>query len=242
MNRSQTRYSQYALTREMMDTAGLVADFDPGRTQAVAKKIQSRGRLHLTGEGSSRILPAKNAMQKAMTWGVDLAITTDGSRQSSQYDLSKSAVFCASNSGKTKEIVLLAQQLAGQGNPHCYGLTANRGTPLEQACAETFVLDCGWEQAVAATKSVVEQALFYESIVRHVASRPISPRSSLAPQVEQALGLAIDPEIVAKAVQAPDDLLQRLQQRRGRGADPQDQRDHPQEVGLPGRHLCRPRH
>jgi glutamine---fructose-6-phosphate transaminase (isomerizing) len=203
MNRSQTRYSQYALTREMMDTVDLVAKFDGRRTQAVARKIQSKGRLHLTGEGSSRIFPAKNSMQKAMTWGTDLAITTDGSRQSGRYDLARSAVFCASNSGKTKEVVLLAQRLAEQGHEHRYGLTANPGTPLEQACTETFVLDCGWEQAVAATKSVVEQALFYESIIRHVAGRPMSPRSSLAPQIEQALTLTIDPEIVTKAMAAP---------------------------------------
>jgi glucosamine--fructose-6-phosphate aminotransferase (isomerizing) len=202
MNLSDTRYAQYALVREMMDTVGLVRDFYPAKTQAVAKKIHSKGRLHLTGEGSSRIFPAKNAMRKAMTWGVDLHITTDGSRQSAQYSLGHCAVFCASNSGKTKEVVLLAQQLAKQGNEHRYGLTANHGTLLEQACKETFVLNCGWEQAVAATKSVVEQALFYESILRHMAGKPMSP-ASLAPQIEQALTLAIDPGIVKTATQAP---------------------------------------
>ena len=50
-----------------------------------------------------------NAIRKALTWGLDLQMATDGSRQASGYDLSKFAVFCASNSGRTKEVVLLAK-------------------------------------------------------------------------------------------------------------------------------------
>jgi glucosamine--fructose-6-phosphate aminotransferase (isomerizing) len=98
-----------------------------------------------------------------------LNICTDGSRQSAQYELSKMAVFCASNSGRTKEVVLLAQKLKDLNNTNRFGLSANPDTLLEKACEETFVLTCGWEQAVAATKSVIEQALFYESIIRHIA-------------------------------------------------------------------------
>lgn len=94
MNLSDTQYSQYALVREMMDTIGIVKGFKPAQTATVAKEIQSTGRLLLTGEGSSRIFPAKNAMRKAMTWGLDLQIATDGSRQSALYNLSRFAVFC----------------------------------------------------------------------------------------------------------------------------------------------------
>jgi glucosamine--fructose-6-phosphate aminotransferase (isomerizing) len=188
----------------MMDTVDVVRGFDPAQTVAVSGKIISAGRLLLTGEGSSRIFPAKNAMRKAMTWGLDLQIATDGSRQSAQYDLSKFAAFCASNSGRTKEVVLLAKQLAERGNEHRYGLTANEDTLLAQACSETFVLTCGWEQAVAATKSVVEQALFYESILWHIAGKNrqgVMPQ--LSEQVEQALSMPIDPGIVDIAAKAP---------------------------------------
>ena len=169
MNLSDSRYSQYALVREMMDTIDVVKGFDPDQTKTVADQIKSVGRLLLTGEGSSRIFPAKNAIRKALTWGLDLNIVTDGSRQSAQYDLSDFAVFCASNSGRTKEVVLLAKKMAQAGNSNCYAMTANEKTLLEEVCQEAFILKCGWEQAVAATKSVVEQALFYESILRHIA-------------------------------------------------------------------------
>ena len=175
MNLKDDCYAKFALVQEMMDTIEVVQKFDPSQTVEVAKSVGSKDRLLLTGEGSSRIFPAKNAIRNAMTWGLDLGITTDGSWQSNQYDLSKFAVFCASNSGRTKEIVLLAQRLKKEGHQHCYGLTANKDTLLEEACNQAFVLQCGWEQAVAATKSVIEQALFYESILWHLRNMDMSP-------------------------------------------------------------------
>lgn len=204
MNLQETRYTRYALVQEMMDTIGVVKTFNPLRTKGVAEKIKATGRLLLTGEGSSRIFPAKNAGRKALTWGLDVSIATDGSRQSAQYDLSKFAVFCASNSGRTKEVVLLAKMLAEIGNDNRFALTANKDTLLEKECTESFVLSCGWEQAVAATKSVIEQALFYESILWNIAGKQsMFEGAGLAAAIEKALTLPIDPAIIHAAVQAP---------------------------------------
>ena len=203
MNLKESRYSQYALVQEMMDTIAVVKGFDSGQTKEVAGEIKSAGRLLLSGEGSSRIFPAKNAIRKALTWGLDLSIFTDGSRQSAQYDLSKLAVFCASNSGRTKEVVLLAKKIIAQGNARCYALTANEETLLEEVCKKAFILKCGWEQAVAATKSVVEQAMFYESILGHIAGKSdLASTASLAGKIEEALTLEVDPSIVEAATQA----------------------------------------
>ncbi len=203
MNRGQEKYAKFALVQEMMDTINVVQNFNVNQTKDVAAEIQSVGRLLLTGEGSSRIFPAKNAIRKALQWGVNLGIATEGSRQSAQYDLSKIAVFCASNSGRTKEVVLLAKQLTQIGNNHCYALTANEDTLLEKECTRTFVLACGWEQAVAATKSVVEQALFYESILTHLNGKDhASAMPQLASQIEEALTLPVDPDIVQAATNA----------------------------------------
>ncbi len=204
MNPKDPQYAQFALVREMMDVVAIVKAFNVNQTQKVSGRIQSAGRLLLTGEGSSRIFPAKNAIRKALTWGLGLNVFTDGSRQAAGYDLAQFAVFCASNSGRTKEVVLLAKQLADMGNDHRFGLSANKGTLLEEACKETFVLTCGWEQAVAATKSVIEQALFYESIMRHIAGA-ISQLNcpQLAGMLETALTLPIDAAIVKAAAQAP---------------------------------------
>lgn len=204
MNLKEARYSKYALVQEMMDTIDVVKNFNPEQTKEVAEKIESVGKLFLTGEGSSRIFPAKNAIRKALTRGLDLSITTDGSRQSAQYDLSRYAVFCASNSGRTKEVVLLAKKLAEIGNENRFALSANKGTLIEKACKETFILTCGWEQAVAATKSVIEQALFYESILWHINKKNTATMcSDLAAKIEKALTMPIEPSIIEAATKAP---------------------------------------
>ena len=204
MNLNEEKYAKYALVQEMMDTVGIVEKFDPGQTREVAQKIKSVGRLLLTGEGSSRIFPAKNAIRKALTWGLDLQIITEGSRQAANYDLAKFAVFCASNSGRTKEVVLLAQKLSKMNNHNRFALTANDGTLLEAACSETFVLTCGLEQAVAATKSVIEQALFYESLLWNLESKSnLIKREKLDRKIEQALTMPINPQIIEAAAKAP---------------------------------------
>jgi glucosamine--fructose-6-phosphate aminotransferase (isomerizing) len=143
-------------------------------------------------------MPAKNAIRKALTWGVDVNVHTEGSHQACEYDLSKFTVICDSNSGRTKETLLLANQLKAQGHTEYFGLTANEATPLEEVCVKTHVLKCGWENAVAATKSVVEQALFCEEVVRDLAGKQLCPKclDTLASKVETALTLQIPAEIV----------------------------------------------
>lgn len=203
MNLTDPKYAQYALVQEMMQTIDTVAAFKPEQTKEVAIIIAKAGRLFLTGEGSSRIFPAKNAIRKSLTWGMDLHIATDGSRQAAQYNLSTFAVFCASNSGRTKEVVLLAENLSSV-NENRFGLTANENTLLEKACKQTWVLKCGWENAVAATKSVIEQALFYESILWHIQQQDKRKALNQLPdQIREALTLTIPEEIVEAAVAAP---------------------------------------
>jgi glucosamine--fructose-6-phosphate aminotransferase (isomerizing) len=204
MNLNDLKYSKYALVQEMMQTIEVVKKFNPNQTKDVAGEIKSAGKLLLSGEGSSRIFPAKNAIRKTLTWGLDMSIFTDGSRQSAQYDLSEFVVFCASNSGRTKEVVLLAKKLAAIGNEKRFALTANNDTLLEKECKKTFVLNCGWEQAVAATKSVIEQTLFYESILWHIKGIEKTAECSKLPAlIEEALTMQISKEIVDFAAKAP---------------------------------------
>ncbi|HSM06514.1 MAG TPA: hypothetical protein VK858_17965 [Longimicrobiales bacterium] len=204
MNDTDARYTRFALCREMMDTVDVIDRFDPARYVEAAEAVADVGRLFLTGEGSSRIFPAKNAVRKAMTWGAGLHVATEGSRQAATYDLSKFAVFGASNSGRTAEVIAVLERLADAGNPNRFGLTANEGTLLESHAATTFVLKCGWEQAVAATKSVAEQALVYQAIVSHVAGRDMTGQlDGAADKVRAALTETVDPRIVQTIAKAP---------------------------------------
>ncbi len=203
MNSQDKKYTEFALCREMLDTVDVVRNFDPACTEKVARDIAKANRVMLTGEGSSRIFPAKNAIRKSLAWGLDLQVITEGSHQGATYDLSKFATFAASNSGRTKEVVRLLQKLTSQGNKNCYGLSAKEDNLLKDYAAETFVLNCGWEEAVAATKSVAEQALFYQSILSHIDGRDMqADLAGLGEKIQTALELEIDPEIVKAAAGA----------------------------------------
>ncbi len=198
MNLTDKKYAGYALVQEMMGTVDTVKAFNPQSTIELAKAVAKSGRLFLTGEGSSRIFPAKNTMRKAKRWGVDINIQTDGSRQSYEYDLSKFTVCCASNSGRTKEVILLAKKLVEAGKTDVFGLTACPDTMLSKNCSATHILNCGWEQAVAATKSVVEQALYYESILWNLQGVDKSALLQQLPSlIEQALTLEIPQDVVS---------------------------------------------
>jgi len=201
MNLKDNKYAQYYLVQEMMDTVNAIRKFDPACAAKVAASAAGTGHLLLSGEGSSRIMPAKNAIRKALRWGVREFIHTDGAHQSSEYKLDGHTVVLASNSGRTKETLMLANALKAAGNERRFAVTANENTPLEEACNSTYVLKCGWENAVAATKSVVEQVLFNEAIVWKLAGKEMN-LEGLAEKVETALTLPVSQEIVGWATGA----------------------------------------
>ena len=197
MNLKDNRYAQYYLVQEMMGTVPTVAAFDPEASAYVAESLKKTGKIMFSGEGSSRIMPAKNARRKAMTWGLDFNVQNEGSHQAMEYDLSAYTVLLDSNSGRTKETLMLAKKLQAEGHGNAFSLSANPDTPLEQACVKGSVLGCGWEEAVAATKSVVEQGLFCESVMWNAAGKDMKPAlKGLSEKVETALTLPVPAEIV----------------------------------------------
>jgi glucosamine--fructose-6-phosphate aminotransferase (isomerizing) len=202
MNLKDNKYSRFALVREMMATPDIVRRFDPRAGESFVVDVRKLGRLFLTGEGSSRIFPAKRAIYDALRHGDTLPLTNDGATQALEYDLSGWAVFGASNSGKTKEVVRLFQKLAEAGHPAAFGLTADGASPLAKLCRKSHVLASGKELAVAATKTVVEQALFYDSLLAALRGKRLGGLPELADKMEQALTQPIDAQLVERARRA----------------------------------------
>lgn len=198
MNSKDSKYKAYSLCSEMLETADVVASFNDSRVERFARMISGNNKVFLTGEGSSRILPAKRAIYNLLKAGTDLPVFTDGGAQAMEYDLSESVVFGASNSGKTKELIRLFSKLSKEGNSSLYGITANKNTPLEELSSETFVLSCGTENAVAATKSVVEQGLFYDALFSIAAGGRLSGLKEAGEAVRAALEISIDPELIKR--------------------------------------------
>lgn len=201
--KNEEKYTQFALVQEMMDTPGVLRNFSLENAGDVIEAIKTLGKLFMTGEGSSRIFPAKNAIYAALREGTTLNLATDGGRQAAEYDLSDFVVFGASNSGSTKEVIALLDRLNKIKHRHLYGLTARENTKLSEMAKQTFVLKCGWEQAVAATKSVAEQALFYQELLARVQGRTLKGKlDELADAVRDALTLDIAPEITSAVAAA----------------------------------------
>lgn len=195
MNIEESKYNNFALVREMIEVSDLIRQFKESDAHPFGMKVRSKAGLFLTGEGSSRIFPAKRMIFDLLRRGLDYKIFTDGSTQALEYDLKNSAVIGASNSGQTKELIRLFEKLRGDGHNDCYGLTANIATRLELIANNTHVLNCGKEDAVAATKSVFEQALFYDALLHYLAGEKMTGLDELAVQVGQALTMNVDNDI-----------------------------------------------
>ncbi len=196
MNNQDSKYNKFALVREMLETSEVIRKFDPDCSREMALKSREKRGLFFTGEGSSRIFPAKRAQYSSKKNGSAWPILTEGSTQAMEYLLKDFAVFGASNSGQTKEVVRLFQQLKNEGHDCFFALTANVNTTLEKISLDTLVMNCGKEDAVAATKSVIEQGLFYDSLLRNMSCKVMEGLDQLAEEVFHVLTMKIDPQLI----------------------------------------------
>jgi len=197
MNLKEERYRKFALVREMMETSGIIRSFDPAVSERFVNKIKLNNGLFMTGEGSSRLFPAKRAIYSNMKKKFILPVITEGCTQAREYNLDDFSVFTASNSGQTKEVIRLVKILKEKNHKAIYALTANKNTKLEEFAHAAHVLRCGKENAVAATKSVVEQALFYDSLLRGLRGEKMTGLRKAASQMEEVLTARIDKKIIA---------------------------------------------
>lgn len=190
--------SPYSLVKEMLEAPGLMRRFDHAQTVAWAQAIDAKKRVFMTGEGASRIFPAKNmislALQKRSPWH----ICTEGARQAAEYDLKDFIVMGASASGRTRELTGLFEKLKRE-KITAYGITT-AGSRLAEIADHFIPLMSGPEKATAATKSVVEQALLYQSLLR---GDEWKNQGRAADLCDDILAQTIAPEIVDLLKGAP---------------------------------------
>ena len=93
-------------------------------------------------------------------------------------------------------MIRLATALKKQKHDAVFGLTANKNTKLHEIVSDTHMLSCGKENAVAATKSVIEQGLFYDAVIHTVMGKKMAAFSDFAQKAETALTSSIDPKII----------------------------------------------
>ncbi|HBE01499.1 MAG: hypothetical protein A2096_06395 [Spirochaetes bacterium GWF1_41_5] len=202
MNRQEEKYGKYALMREMLETVEVIRKFPIDEVKKIASSVKNK-KILLTGEGSSRIFPAKKIIYDALKNNYRQAFFTEGANQACEYNLDNFSVCIASNSGKTKECVRLMTQLKKQGHKNIIGVTANSGTPVASDSNLAHVLACGKEDAVAATKSVIATALFYDVLFRILNKAELPDPARLAGLIETALTMPVKNEITGRIADSP---------------------------------------
>ncbi len=200
MKLSEQKYAQYALCKEMLETVDVIRNFKTKDLSKAVDSLKETKKLFMTGEGSSRIFPAKHTINLIQKNGFGITAYTEGSRQAAELKLKDFTMFGASNSGKTKEVISLFKNKEAAGK---FALIAHKNTPLGALSDDEYILNCGNEDAVAATKSVIEQALFYHTLVKSFLSANCShTMDELADKSKEVLEMEIDPELIAAIAKA----------------------------------------
>ncbi len=87
------------------------------------------------------------------------------------------------NSGRTKEVVLLAQHWAPPVTTKRLWFSANPGTMLEQACSQTWVLNCGMGTSRSRHQKCCRTNLFYESILWNIQGKDMTTELAALPEL-----------------------------------------------------------
>lgn len=192
----KNKIGEVGIIKDMFDTPNAIRNFDKEKVRSFLSGISSNDRFILSGEGSSRTFPSKKTVYRNFVGGSPIFMHSEGSTQCLEYNLKDFVLMIASNSGKTKEAIRLIKEKKDQFK-QTIGVTATPNSMLEQVCTKTFVLGCGKENAVAATKSVVEQALFEDYFFRLLVGDSLD-FEKLATNVESVLNIDISDDIISK--------------------------------------------
>jgi glucosamine--fructose-6-phosphate aminotransferase (isomerizing) len=190
------RPAGFNVVREMHDAANVIRGFSTDVVRPFAENARRFKGLFLTGEGSSRMFPAAHAAWLSMRDTSLPRIYTAGSTEALDFDLDDYAVFAASNSGRTKETIRLLDQLRSSGHQALFAVTNAAGSPITEKAVRSYILSCGMEKAIPATKSLVEQALFYHTLIFEMADSPLDGLNEAGDAFEEALSLDIAQELI----------------------------------------------
>jgi glucosamine--fructose-6-phosphate aminotransferase (isomerizing) len=201
MNAINEKSRKYFLIKEMLEVKKVLAAMDPLQIFEFIKHVKHK-KVLLTGEGSSRIFPAKKVIYDARHHNYKQTIITEGASQSAEYDLDQYTVFIASNSGKTKEGVNLIKTLKKRKQNNIIAVVAHNNTEIIKNADFGYLLKSGHEEAVSATKTVIEQALFYDILFRKSNRQQLPDLEKLGNLIERVLKTEIPEKMVDKLVSA----------------------------------------
>ena len=154
--------------KEMLESVDVIKNFDFNVTKNLSKEIGTK-RVIFTGMGSSVLFPARQAKSRAFELNINNRVEEFFASDLLPYnDFSETYVFLCSNSGMTKETILLLEHIKKRKAKYA-AVTAVPDSILAKRCEQKIIMQCGFEKGVAATKSVIEQGLILDSLVLNLA-------------------------------------------------------------------------
>lgn len=188
------------LLSDMRESVAFLRTFDPLLVLDRLGRVGRERPVLVCGEGSSRILPGKRARARDAARPRPLGVSACGCREAMTFELSNRDIVALSNSGRTAELISLLKGLpaAGGRNGRVVGASSPDRSLLVDQVDAFYPLACGPERAVAATKSVVEQALLVETLCSDAAGEPLvsaSDLEALASALDQILSRPVSDEV-----------------------------------------------
>lgn len=156
--------TSFHLIDEMRQAPEIIRQFDPEVVAPWAECLGKCPRWLLLGEGSSRIFPAGNLMAAARARRLGIDMISLGGREAAETGFADRAIIACSNSGRTREVISLLEKTNSHQHPR-FAVTTVAGSPMTEIADDHRVLSCGEEKAVAASKSVIEQALLLQALL-----------------------------------------------------------------------------
>jgi glutamine---fructose-6-phosphate transaminase (isomerizing) len=193
----------FNVIKEMFEASGTIRNFNPEAVKPFARLAEKYDVLFLAGEGSSRMFPAGHAAWLSLMHEGLARVFSAGSTEALLYELKDCAVFAATNSGRTKETVRLLKKLGNEGHKGLFAITGSPGTPVVDAANMSYILSCGMEKAIPATKSLIEQALFYHALLFEMAGISLDGLHETGKTFEESLSQDISPKLVKLTAEAP---------------------------------------
>ena len=176
-----------------------------GESPETAFDILEDKRLIFAGEGSSIAIPGQIAEGLAVKHGIKPGRVVTGNCPEIQDINSEDIVIISSNSGETATALDLARR-AKKAGAMTVAVTSNKDSQLAELCDKKAILACGKEEAVGATKSVLEQALMTGAIVNESVGITDTDINSISYPFEENLLQEI-PISVIRAIAKADRLV-----------------------------------
>ena len=191
--------------KDFNETTNLDSIFQVIDQHSTSAESDRPTRLYVVGEGSSRAIPANLAVKQGLD--MDNVEVLGGSCTEVEDIHEEDIVVIMSNSGETDTAIQLADRANASG-ALTISVTTNETSSLATKCEHLVHLKCGKEEAVGATKSVVEQILVAYEITMGKDKKPDYDQvsqdfqslltQSISPDILRQLSLARELIIVGK--------------------------------------------